>query len=117
MRPKSKILPYLALATGILVLSLSSLFVRWAVGAPGAVAAFYRMAIGSLVFLPFFLLQPREKRKINWRWFFLPLLGGLFSAGDHGLWATAINHTRVANATLLNNLAPLWVALVTVIFW
>lgn len=117
MPPKAKILPYLALAAGILVLSLSSLFVRWAVGAPGAVAAFYRMAIGSVVFLIFFLAQPREKKKIEWRWFILPLLGGLFTAGDHGFWATAINYTRVANATLLNNLAPLWVALFAVIFW
>lgn len=117
MPTKPKILPYLALATGILGLSLSSLFVRWAVGAPGAVATFYRMAIGAILFLPLFLLQPAEKRKIEWRWLFLPVLGGLFTAGDHGLWGTSINYTRVANATLLNHLAPLWVALIAVIFW
>ncbi len=117
MLAKPKILPYLALTCGILVLSFSSLFVRWAVGAPGAVAAFYRMAIGAVVFLPFFLRQPREQRKFDRRWLFLPILGGIFTAGDHGFWATAINYTRVANATLLNNLAPLWVALVALIFW
>jgi drug/metabolite transporter (DMT)-like permease len=117
MREKSKYLPYLALTCGILALSFSSLFVRWAVGAPGAVASFYRMAIGSIVFLPFFLRQPAAQRKINWRWFILPLLGGIFTAGDHAIWATAINYTRVANAILLNNLASLWVALVALIFW
>lgn len=111
------IAPYLALAAGILALSLSSLFVRWAVGAPGAVAAFYRMAIGAAAFLPFYLRQPAEQRKINRRWLFLPVLGGIFTAGDHGIWATAINYTRIANATLLNNLAPLWVALVALILW
>ncbi len=117
MQRTSKILPYLALTCGILALSFSSLFVRWAVGAPGAVASFYRMLIGAIIFLPFFLRQPAAQRKIEWRWFFLPLLGGLFTAGDHAIWATAINYTRVANAILLNNLAPLWVALVALIFW
>jgi drug/metabolite transporter (DMT)-like permease len=113
---KPKILPYLALISGILALSLSSLFVRWA-EAPGAVTSFYRMTIASLVFLPVFLRQPAEQRRLDRRWLFLPLLGGLFTALDHATWATAINFTRVANATLMNNLAPLWVALVAFLFW
>ncbi len=117
MQAQPKILPYLALAAGILALSFSSLFVRWAVDAPGAVAAFYRMAIGAVAFLPFYLRQPADQRRIDRRWLYLPVIGGIFTAGDHGIWATAIKSTRVANATLLNNLAPLWVALVALIFW
>ncbi len=113
---KTKILPYLALISGILALSLSSLFVRWA-EAPGTVTSFYRMSIGGLVFLPIFLRQPQEQRRLDRRWLFLPLLGGLFTALDHATWATAINYTRVANATLMNNLAPLWVALVAFLIW
>jgi drug/metabolite transporter (DMT)-like permease len=35
----------------------------------------------------------------------------LFTSFDHFLWNTAINSTTVANATILNNTAPLWVAL------
>jgi drug/metabolite transporter (DMT)-like permease len=111
-----KILPYLALVSGILALSLSSLFVRWA-DAPGAVTSFYRMAVASLVFLVIFARQPAAARRIERRWLFLPLLGGLFTALDHATWATAINYTRVANATLMNNLAPLWVALVAFLIW
>lgn len=113
---QSKILPYLALISGILALSLSSLFVRWA-DAPGAVTSFYRMAVASLVFLVIFARQPASARQIERRWLFLPLLGGLFTALDHATWATAINYTRVANATLMNNLAPLWVALVAFLIW
>ncbi len=113
---QTKILPYLALISGILALSLSSLFVRWA-DAPGAVTSFYRMAVASLAFLVIFLRQPSQARLINRRWLFLPLLGGLFTALDHATWATAINFTRVANATLMNNLAPLWVALVAFLIW
>ncbi len=111
-----KILPYLALVSGIIALSLSSLFVRWA-DAPGAVTSFYRMAVASLVFLTIFLRQPSADRRLDRRWIFLPLLGGLFTALDHATWATAINFTRVANATLMNNLAPLWVALVAFLIW
>ncbi|MFN7036359.1 MAG: DMT family transporter [Bellilinea sp.] len=111
-----KILPYLALVSGILALSLSSLFVRWA-DAPGAVTSFYRMAVASLVFLTIFLRQPSADRRLDRRWIFLPLLGGLFTALDHATWATAINFTRLANATLMNNLAPLWVALVAFLIW
>lgn len=113
---KNKVLPYLALVSGILALSLSSLFVRWA-EAPGTVTSFYRMAVASLFFLLVFLRQPAANRQIERRWLFLPLLGGLFTALDHATWATGINFTRVANATLMNNLAPLWVALVAFLIW
>ncbi|RPJ43925.1 MAG: DMT family transporter, partial [Chloroflexi bacterium] len=41
----------------------------------------------------------------------------LFTALDHGTWSTSIGITRVANATLLNNMAPLWVALFAAMAW
>lgn len=40
-----------------------------------------------------------------------PILGGLFTALDHSVWNTAVSYTTAANATLLGNTAPLWVAL------
>ena len=116
MPSKNGFLPYLALAAAVLALTFSSLFIRWA-NAPGTVTTFYRMAIGSLAFLPFFLHQPAAQRRIDRRWLFLPILGGLFTSMDHATWATAIESTRVANATLLNNLAPLWVALIALLIW
>jgi drug/metabolite transporter (DMT)-like permease len=113
---QKRFLPYLALAAAVLALTFSSLFIRWA-DAPGTVTAFYRMAIGSLAFLPFFLRQPAARRRVDRRWLYLLLLGGLFTALDHASWSTAVEGTRVANATLLNNLAPLWVALVAMLVW
>jgi drug/metabolite transporter (DMT)-like permease len=41
-----------------------------------------------------------------------PILGGLANALDLSVFFTAIRYTRVASATLLNNTAPIWVALV-----
>ncbi len=107
---------YFALISGILALSLSALFVRWA-HAPGIVTACFRMMIASIFLFPFFLKQSREAKKSLFRWWYLPLFGGLFTALDHGFWSTAINYTQVGNATLFNNLAPLWVALIAVYIW
>jgi drug/metabolite transporter (DMT)-like permease len=44
---------------------------------------------------------------------FLPLLAGIFTACDLALWTSALSYTTAANATLLGNTAPLWVALAT----
>jgi drug/metabolite transporter (DMT)-like permease len=42
-----------------------------------------------------------------------PLLAGVFTACDLGLWTTSLSFTTASNATLLGNTAPLWVALGT----
>ncbi len=47
----------------------------------------------------------------------IPLLGGLYTACDLGGWSTSIAYTSIANATLLNNIAPLWVALFATLVW
>ena len=105
--------PYLALCSGILALSLSSLFIRWA-NAPGTVTSFYRMLIAGFVLTPFFFRHLNSGVKLSRKLILLPLLAGLFTALDHAVWSTAIGMTKVANATLLNNIAPLWVALFAV---
>lgn len=110
-------LPYLALLAGIAALSFSSLFVRWA-QAPGPVTSFYRMVIAAAVMVP--LMTSRQKNHaepLNWRFWWLPARGGIMTAMDHATWSIAIERTRVANATLLNNIAPLWVALTAWIFF
>lgn len=113
----SKSLPYLALITGICALSMTGIFVRWA-QAPGTVTAAYRMSISALALLPFFLRQRHERQPSRGRgWIVMVLLGGLFVAGDHGFLNTAVGLTRIANTTLLNNMAPLWVALFALLVW
>jgi drug/metabolite transporter (DMT)-like permease len=108
--------PYLALAFGVSALSMSSLFIRWA-DAPGVVTSFYRMLFAVLFLTPVYLR--RSRREFKWKWSLLvfPIAGGLFTALDHALWSTSIGLTKVANATLLNNIAPLWVALVAILFY
>ncbi len=110
--PPKKVLPYLALAVGVLALSISPLFARWS-SASGPVFAFYRMASAAVVLLPFFISSENSSAQSFKKWFLVfPILGGLANALDLSIWFTSVHYTRLANATLLNNTAPIWVALV-----
>jgi drug/metabolite transporter (DMT)-like permease len=114
IRAHPSALPYLAIAFGVFALGCSALFVRWA-NAPGPVTGFYRMGLASLVLLPLALRQggrrPWPKRGV-----LFAVLGGASLALDLALWTTAVFMTKVANATLFANTAPLWVALVGMAF-
>jgi len=104
-------LPYLALGAGILALGFTAMFVRWA-DAPGPVTGFYRLFFSTLILTPIFArrcLRGCTVRRTN---IIFPVLGGLFTAGDLTLWNSSLDYTTAANATLLGNTAPLWVALV-----
>lgn len=105
-----------ALMAAILALTISPLFVRWA-DAPGIVTSLFRMLIAGLVLTPFAIREIKVVKPAQWKALSLPILAGFFSAIDHGLWATAIENTTVANATLLNNISPLWVALFAILIW
>jgi drug/metabolite transporter (DMT)-like permease len=95
---------------------MTGILVRWA-DAPGTVTAAWRMAIAAIVLTP---MVWREKpstivsQKSRWGLF---ILAGLFVALDHANLNSAVNLTRIANATLLNNLSPLWVALFALLIW
>jgi drug/metabolite transporter (DMT)-like permease len=112
MTQNKSLLAYLALGTGILALSFSAMFVRWA-DAPGPVTAFYRVFFSIFLLSPFFLPRAKSNPSIrSWSVSF-PLLAGVFTACDLALWTSSLSYTTAANATLLGNTAPLWVALGT----
>jgi drug/metabolite transporter (DMT)-like permease len=96
---------------GIVCLSFSAMFGKWA-NAPGPVIGFYRIGMATIILLPVFLLQRRKtKLKFPEGVLIFPILGGIFTALDHGTWNSSLRFTSAANATLLGNTAPLWVAL------
>ena len=109
-------LPYVALGSGIIALGFSALFVRWA-NAPGPVIGFYRLGLSTLILVPFFIIRRTKGAPMRREILIFPLLGGVLTALDHGFWNTAVNFTSAANATLLANTAPLWVALFAWIIW
>ena len=109
-------LPYAALTFGVLALSFSSLFIRWS-EAPGPVTSFYRFGFAALFMLPIAARQMRKTGIPPAALIVFPLAAGIFSTLDHGTWSMAIDYTRVANATLLNNMSPVWVALFAALVW
>lgn len=110
--PNKNIPAYIALGVGVIALSFSAMFVRWA-NAPGPVTAFYRMFFSIFMLLPFILPRASENFPVRSGGMIFPLLAGVFTALDLALWTTALSYTTAANATLLGNTAPLWVALGT----
>ena len=110
---KSKILPYIALTTGILALSMTAMFVRWA-DAPATITGFFRLLISSLILFPIFFWRNKKNKRVTRLNLVFPILGGLFTAFDLAFWNSSVLFTTASNATLLGNTAPIWVALVTI---
>jgi drug/metabolite transporter (DMT)-like permease len=102
---------YLALAGGILCIGCGPIFVKLA-GTPGDVTAFYRLLIASLALIvPAALNWRRGKARLPRAAVGIGVLGGLAFAVNLTMWATALTLTTAANATLLDNTAPLWVGI------
>lgn len=101
---------YLALTGGVLCISFSAIFTKLA-GTPGAVTGFYRMAVTTTVLLlPFILNQRRNPKRdrSGWGW---AVAGGLWFSVNLVMLSSALTLTSAANATLLDNTAPIWVGL------
>ncbi len=113
---RQTILSYTALGVCILALSTSAIFIRFA-EAPGPVTGFYRMLFATLLMTPAAIYRLFRYKRINRRNYFYPLIGGVFSGLDLGIWTIALGYTSAANATLLGNTAPLWVALGATVFF
>jgi drug/metabolite transporter (DMT)-like permease len=107
---QNKFLPYAALAVGVVSLSFSAMFVRWA-EAPGVVTGFYRVLISTVLLTPLFIRQQKQLGRLDKKYFYFPLIAGVFAAFDFAFWNSSLKYTTAANATLLGNTAPLWVAL------
>lgn len=116
MKPKT--LPTLALAFGILAVSMAAILVRWA-NAPATVMGFWRMCIAALVMaIPVYALRNTEHASrltshASGNAFPLAVLAGVFFALNLAAWNTGALYTTAANVTLLGNLSVVWVPLVT----
>jgi drug/metabolite transporter (DMT)-like permease len=102
-----------ALIVGAVLIGLAPIFVRLAEVGPST-AAFWRLALALPALLLMLWRQPPQSAadraaaggRLPWLW-----LAGLCFAGDLALWHQSIRYTSVANATLLANVAPVFVAL------
>ncbi len=102
-----------ALVAGAALLGFAAMLVRWAAPAGPLVVGFYRMAFA----LPIVAWMVFRRGAVGTRsgrlW---ALVAGACFVGDLWMWHTALHHTSAANATLLVTLAPIWVAVVSVLW-
>jgi len=102
-----------ALILGAALLGFAAMLVRWAAPAGPLVVGFYRMlfALPFIAWMAHGTARPATGRARWWA-----LLAGVCFVLDLWMWHTALHHTSAANATLLVTLAPIWVAVVSVLW-
>ncbi|GIZ07792.1 DMT family transporter [Flavobacterium sp. UMI-01] len=101
--------PKLALALGILCISIFPILVRLQL-TNGLISAFYRMFIAGLLLLPYIIVTKKfQLPKTNL--FLLSCLCGIVFATDIAIWNIAIQKSTATQATLLANLSPVWVGM------
>jgi drug/metabolite transporter (DMT)-like permease len=106
--------PRLALAFGILCISIFPILVKLRL-TPGLISAFYRMAISLSLLLPYVLITKKLKLP-NKKILILAVLCGVLFASDVAVWNIAIQNSSATQASLLVNLAPLWVGIISYVF-
>jgi drug/metabolite transporter (DMT)-like permease len=101
---------------GVLLLGTGPMFVK-AVRANGTMVAAYRlMFAAAMLTIPALVSQGKNKNDIErdnpllWA-----IFGGISFAINIALWCTALNHTTATIVTLLDNTAPVWVGLFTLL--
>lgn len=103
----------LALIVGAVLIGFAPIFVRLSETGPTA-TAFWRgmlaLPLLAIVWLPNRAAEPGG-RPLLWL-----LLAGVFIAADLVVWHQSIRMTSVANATLMANLAPVFVTLASFLF-
>jgi drug/metabolite transporter (DMT)-like permease len=75
------------------------------------------MLTATLILMPILIIRSKGKLRLEKRLLLGPLAAGFITALDHGSWSTAIAYTSIANANLINFVAPVWVALVSWLVW
>lgn len=101
--------PKLALALGILCISIFPILVRLQL-TTGLISAFYRMFIAAVLLLPYVILNKKFKLPPT-RTTLLAVVCGLVFATDIAIWNIAIQKSSATQATLLANLSPVWVGI------
>jgi drug/metabolite transporter (DMT)-like permease len=102
----------IALLAGALSIAFAPIFVRLADVGPVSIA-FWRVALSAPILALWMMVEPkggRSRSPSSPRDFARLMLAGFCFAGDLVIWHISIGYTSVANATLLANFAPLFVA-------
>ena len=106
--------PRIALFLGIICISIFPVLVRLQLSS-GLISAFYRMAIAAVVLVPYVYFT-KQLRFPSWRWLLPTVLCGIIFASDIAVWNISIQESSATQATLLTNLSPVWVGIISFFF-
>ncbi|HJV53610.1 MAG TPA: DMT family transporter [Noviherbaspirillum sp.] len=103
---------FVALLLGGVAIGFAGIFMRLSDVNPLA-SAFWRMALAAPILWAWAFAVRRQDEKGGKRTDFSMalVLAGIYFAGDMGVWHLSLHYTTVANATLLSNFAPIFIAL------
>lgn len=99
----------IALIVGIIAISIFPVLVKLEL-VPGISTAFYRMSISAAVLTPYVLISKKFKLPSK-KFIGLSILSGIIFGTDIAIWNISIVESTATQATLLANLAPIWVGL------
>jgi drug/metabolite transporter (DMT)-like permease len=102
--------PKASLVVGILFISFSPIFVKLA-GVPPITSGFYRIFIAWLCLAPWCIAK--GKLKIGSKELLIAIAGGVVFGGDIAVWNMSLLKISATVSTLIANLAPLWVGLIS----
>jgi drug/metabolite transporter (DMT)-like permease len=105
-------LAFSALLLGGVAIGFAGIFMRLSDVNPIA-SAFWRMALAAPVLWAWAFAVRRQDAAASKRTDFTKALAlaGIYFAADMGIWHLSLHYTTVANATLLSNFAPIFIAL------
>ena len=101
----------LSLVVGIICISIFPILIKLELNT-GLISAFYRMFFSALFLVPLALLLKKIKTKSLYLISLAGLCGILF-ASDVAVWNIAIQESSATQASLLTNLSPIWVGLLS----
>ncbi len=119
MEERSSVPPSLILVLGVLAVSTASTFIRLAqADIPSLAVAAWRLTLASVILAPVTLATRRaELRSLSRRAWLLVLAGGVVLALHFAAWITSLAMTSVAASVVLVTTSPLFVGLITFLFF
>lgn len=106
--------PRIALLIGVVCISIFPILVKLNLTS-GLISAFYRMGIAALFLVPY-AVYTKQMPLYSAKMMSMIVLCGVLFGSDVAVWNIAIQESTATQATLLTNLAPVWVGIGSYLF-
>ncbi len=110
--------PHFSLIIAIVATSFASIFIKLC-GAPALVIAFFRLALASVILLPFVYFKYFDEFKslLSLKRLFPAAGAGLFLALHFILWISSLDYTPIANSVIFISTQPIFALILARLFF